>query len=80
MLFIIVIEEAKKKCRSKLPLDLIYADDIVISAETKSQSIEKFKIWNKTLQERCLKFNVEKAKLLISGQKCFPQKNHALVV
>ena len=56
MLLLIVIEEATRKHRSMLPLDLLYADDLVISAETESQSNEKFKkIWNKALQERGLK-------------------------
>ena len=51
-----------------------YADDLVISAETEFQSIEKFNSWNEALQKRSLKINVDKTKHLTSGQKCIPQK------
>ena len=41
-----------------------YADDLVISAETEFQSIEKFNSWNEVMQKRSLKINVDKTKHL----------------
>ena len=54
LLFIKVLENTRN-CRSMLPWDLLYADDIVISAETETQSMEKFNNRNKALQKRDLK-------------------------
>ena len=52
---------------------MLYADDLVIYAEMESQSIEKFNTWNKALQKRSSKINVDKTKHLILGQKSTPQ-------
>ena len=41
----------------------------MISAETESQSFEKFNAWNKALYIRGLISSVDKTKHLISGQK-----------
>ena len=49
LLFVIVMEEATRNCRYMVPWDMLYADDLVISAETESQSIERFNAWNKDL-------------------------------
>ena len=48
MAFKTVMEEAAKNCRSMVPWDMLYAEDLVISAEMESQSIEKFNTWFKT--------------------------------
>ena len=53
---------------------MLYADDLVISAEMESQSSEKLNTWNGALQKRGLKINVDKTKNLISGQKSITQK------
>ena len=45
----------------------------MISAETESQSFEKFNAWNKALYIRGLISSVDKTNHLISGQK-FPHK------
>ena len=74
LLFIIVIEEVIINCLSLVPWDMLYADDLVISAEMESQSSEKFNTWNGALQKRGLKINVDKTKNLISGQKSITQK------
>ena len=35
-LLLIIKEEATRNCRSMIPLDMLYADDFVVSAETES--------------------------------------------
>ena len=57
-----------------VPWDMLCADDLVISAETESQSIERFNAWNKDLLKRGWKIYVDKTKHLTSGQKSIPQK------
>ena len=57
-----------------VPWDMLYANDLVISAQTEFQSIEKFHTWNKALQKRGLKIIVDKTKHLISGQKSVTRK------
>ena len=45
-----------------VPWDILYADDLGVSAEMECQSIERFDTWNKALQKRGFKINVDKTK------------------
>ena len=45
LLFIIVMEEATKEFRGGGPWELLYADDIVITAESRAGVEEKFRMW-----------------------------------
>ena len=66
LLFIIVIEALSRESRIGCPWELLYADDLVIVAE----SLEKLKIrlrnWKSGLEEKGLKVNDGKAKVLCS--------------
>ena len=63
-----------RNCLSMVPWDLLYADGIVISAETEFQSMERLNTWNKALQKRGLKINVNTTEHLILDQTYIPQK------
>ena len=57
-----------------VPWDMLYAEDLVISAEMESQSIEKFNTWNKTLQKRGLKISVDKTSIWFQAKNLFVKK------
>jgi hypothetical protein len=67
LLFIVVMEEITKSLRSGPPWELLYADDIVLTAESESELFQKFKAWKTGLAEHGLKVNDTKTKLLVSG-------------
>lgn len=69
LLFITVMEEATKECRKGGPWELLYADDLVITAETESEMKEMFGRWKEGMERRGLKINTGKTKVLVTGEK-----------
>ena len=45
LLFIIVLEALSREFREGLPMELLYADDLVHIAETKELLLEKLREW-----------------------------------
>ena len=70
LLFNLVMEEATKHCRRGVPWDVLYADDLAITAETREEAVEEFITWKSAMECRGLKVNIEKTKLLVSGGTC----------
>ena len=69
LLFNIVLEEVARDCRIGDPWELLYADDLVLTAETKQEVVEMFGRWREAMEYRGLKINLAKTKLLITGKK-----------
>ena len=69
LLFKVVMEEATKMCRKGDPWDLLYADDLVLTAESKEEVMEMFHRWRSAMERCGMKINVPKTKLLISGKE-----------
>lgn len=55
------------KSRRRGPLELLYADSIVLIVESMEEFVEKFKKWKKGLEE--LRVNATKLKVMISSIK-----------
>ena len=68
-LFNIIVDEATKECRSDPPWAMLYADDLVLTSETKGGVVEMFNTWRAALAARGLRVNLDKTKLLVSGKK-----------
>jgi hypothetical protein len=68
VLFILVLEEATKLCRRGDPWDLLYADDLVLTAETREEVEVMFSDWKHEMERRGLKINMDKTKLMVSGK------------
>ena len=68
LLFIIVMEEATRGERRDL-WELLYADDLVITAETREEAITRFNNWKREMGRRGLKVNMEKTKVMITGRE-----------
>ena len=69
LLFKVIMEEAAKMCRRGDPWELLYADDLVLTAESKEELMEMFNRWRNAIERCGMKINVQKTKLLISGMK-----------
>ena len=64
ILFIIVLEALSQKFRRGLPWELLYADDLALAADTKELLVEKLSHWKKGLEEKGLRVNVSKTKVM----------------
>ena len=70
LLFNLVMEEAAKECRRGVPWDMLYADDLVLSAESKEEVLEQFNRWISAMESKGLKVNLSKTKILVTGKEC----------
>ena len=68
LLFNVVMEEATKECHRGVPWDMLYADDLIITGESKEDVEEQLQNWKRALERRGLKINVGKTKILVSGK------------
>ena len=66
-LFIIVLEALSKKFRKGLPYELLYADDLVLIAETEKLLMEKIDAWRRGLEAGGLRVNFGKTKIMRCG-------------
>ena len=54
LLFIIVLEALSREFREGLPMELLYADDLVLMAESEELLMEKLRKWKKGWKQRVL--------------------------
>ncbi len=73
LLFITVMEEVTKECRGQGPWEMLYADDLVLTALSKREVIEMFQLWKSKMEQRGLKVNITKTKCMVTGNP--PQIN-----
>jgi len=64
LLFIIVLEALSRECRAGLPLELLYADDLVLMAETEELLMEKLRVWKQSMESKGLRVNIGKTKVM----------------
>ena len=67
LLFIIVLEALSREFRTGCPWELLYADDLVITAEDPEELETKLSNWKAKLEEKGLRVNMGKTKVMISG-------------
>ena len=46
--------------------EILYADDLVLIAETMAELLEEMYTWKSALENKCLKVNVVKTKVMVS--------------
>ena len=66
LLFIIVLESLSREFREGLPMELLYADDLVLMAELEELLMEKLRKWKKGMEAKGLRVNAGKAKYRVS--------------
>lgn len=69
LLFIVVLEEATRRDGGGDPWELLYADDLVLTAESMEEVEVMFREWKQMMEGRGLKVNMEKTKLMVTGKK-----------
>jgi hypothetical protein len=67
LLFIIVMDVVAREVRGGLPFELLYADDLVLTAESETELQEKFMKWKACLETKGLKVNIGKTKVMCGG-------------
>ena len=68
LLFNLVMEEATKEHRRGVPWDMLYADDLVLTVESKEEVQEQFNRWMSAMESEGLKVNLGKTKTLVTGK------------
>ena len=64
LLFIIVLKALSREFREGLPMELLYADDLVLMAELKELLMEKLRKWKNGMEAKGLRVNASKAKVM----------------
>ena len=64
MLFIIVMDALSAEFRDGLPWELLYADDLVLMADSESQLLVKIARWKAGIEAKGLRVNMGKTKVM----------------
>ena len=67
LLFIKVLEALSQEFRTVSPWELLYADDLVIIAETIEELSQKLDAWKVDLEKKGLRVKMKKTKIMFSG-------------
>ena len=67
LLFVLVLEEVSKLVRRGGVWEMLYADDLVLTGESKQEVEQMFIRWKEVMELRGLKVNIAKTKLMVSG-------------
>ena len=67
LLFAIVLKALSHEFRTGTPWELLYADDLVISAETEEGLKMKLNKWKTGMEAKGLRVNMGKTKIMVSG-------------
>ena len=67
LLFIIVLEALSREFRSGVPWEDLYADDLVIIAESLEECVRRLLTWKKAMEKKGLRENAGKTKIMICG-------------
>ena len=70
LLFVVVMEVLAQSVKEGLPWELLYADDLVLIAESMEGLKEKMKKWKDCMEAKGLRVNIEKTKVMASGKGC----------
>ena len=68
LLFIIVLEALSREFRIGCPWEMLYADDLVIVSDSVQGLSERITSWKKHLENKGLRVNMKKTKVLCSGR------------
>ena len=69
LLFIILLEASSPEFRCKVPWEDLYADDLVIIAESMEECVRRLLTWKGAMEEKGLRVNAGKTKIMICGTR-----------
>jgi hypothetical protein len=64
LLFITVMDVIGREIKDGLPWELLYADDLLLMAESEQELLEKLKRWKRAVEAKGMKVNVGKTKVM----------------
>ena len=67
LLFIMVLEALSREFRTGCPWELLYADDLMSSAESMEELLIKVQTWKTEMEKKGLRVNMGKTKIMESG-------------
>jgi len=68
LLFVIVMESISGEFRVALPWELLYADDLVVVAETEEDLIKRLNKWKNNVENRGVRVNMNKTRMWANAQ------------
>jgi len=68
LLFAMVMEALSREFRVALPWELLYADDLIVIAETEEDLIKRLNKWKDFVENRGMRVNMNKTKVMTSGE------------
>jgi len=68
LLFVIVMEALSREFRVALPWELLYADDLVVIAETEDDLTKRLNEWKDNMENKGMRVNMYKTNVTISGE------------
>ncbi|XP_065315796.1 uncharacterized protein LOC135924631 [Gordionus sp. m RMFG-2023] len=68
LLFILVMDVVAREMREGLPWEILYADDLVLMANSEGELRDKVSKWKMTMKAKGLKMNASKTKVMIGGE------------
>jgi len=71
------MEAISREFRVALPWELLYADDLVVIAEIKEDLINRLNEWKNNVENRGMRVNINKTKVVISGERQKPVQKAA---
>jgi len=77
LLFLIVTEAISREFRVDLHWELLYADDLVVIAETEEDLIKRLNEWKNNVENRGMRVNMNNTKVMISGEHQKPLQKAA---
>ena len=67
LLFIVVREALSREFRSGVPWEDLYADDLVVIAESLEECVRRLLTWKEAIEKKGLRVNAGKTKIMICG-------------
>jgi len=77
LLFVIVMEAIYREFRVALPWELLYADDLVVIAETEDL-VKRLNEWKNNVENRGMRVNMNKTKVMIHEERQKPLQKAAI--
>jgi len=77
LLFVIAMEAIFKEFRVALPWELLHAGDLVMIAESEEDLIKRPNEWKDNAENKGMKVNMNKTKVMISGERQKPMQKAA---
>ena len=68
LIFIIVLEALSHEFRADVPWEVLYADDLVIIADSLEECVRRLLIWKEAMEREGLRVNAVKTKVMICGE------------